>query len=142
LDSNKDGLLVEAVKTDIDKYVPPATKPSPNKQETQPTTIKVTRGDIVTNGYLKGKATWTVTGHESYRLYVTATDDFQKVYFETGYVNDSRNPLEIEITGLPCNKDLRTMTEFYTKKNGEGERVVMESRQLTKLSCDDTTKKP
>jgi M6 family metalloprotease-like protein len=142
LDSNQNGLLVEVVKTDVDKYVPPDTKPSPNKQGSQSTTIKVTRGDIVPNGYLKGKATWTVTGHESYRLYVTAADDFQKVYFETGVVNDSRNPLEIEITGLPCNKDLRTMTEFYSKKNGEGERVVMESRQLTRLSCEDTAKKP
>jgi len=102
----------------------------------------VTRGDIISTGCLKGRATWDVQGHQSYRSYITSSEDFQKVYFETGYVNDSRNPLVIEISGLPCNVGLRTMTEFYSEKDGKGERLVIENRQLSNLSCEDTTKKP
>jgi hypothetical protein len=112
---------------------------SPNQQNSP---IKAGSADIVPNGFLKARATWNVTGHESYRLYVTDPVDFQKVYFESGYVNDSRNPLVIDITGLVCNKEFRVVTEFYTEKNGKGERLVMQSLQLRNLSCEDTTKKP
>jgi hypothetical protein len=142
IDSNADGVLFEAVKTDIDKFVPPPPKSQQNNPGQPISPIRVTKGDIVPDGFLKAKATWNVTGHESYRLYITDTVDFQKVYFETGYVNDSRNPLVIEIKGLVCNKEFRTMTEFFTKKNGEGERLVIPSLQLRNLSCEDTTKKP
>jgi M6 family metalloprotease-like protein len=137
LETNTKGILFSATKTDIDKFVPPAPTPKPNQNNPDPqkSVINVTRGDILPTGSLKGRATWTVTGHESYRLYVTAVDDFQKVYFETGFVNDSRNPLVIDISGLVCNKELRTMTEFFSKKNGEGERKVIESRQLSNLPC-------
>jgi hypothetical protein len=34
------------------------------------------------------------------------------------------------------------MTEFFTEKDGKGERLVIESKQLSFLSCEDTTKKP
>jgi M6 family metalloprotease-like protein len=137
LETNTKGILFSATKTDIDKFVPPAPTPKPNQNNPDPqkSVINVTRGDILPTGSIKGRATWTVTGHESYRLYVTDVVDFQKVYFETGFVNDSRNPLVIEISGLVCNKELRTMTEFFSKKNGEGERKVMESRQLSYLPC-------
>ena len=137
LETNTKGILFSATKTDIDKFVPPAPTPKPNQNNPDPqkSVINVTRGDILPTGSLKGRATWTVTGHESYRLYVTDVVDFQKVYFETGFVNDSRNPLVIEISGLVCNKELRTMTEFFSKKNGEGERKVIESRQLSYLPC-------
>ena len=97
--------------------------------------IRVSTGDIVVTGSLQARATWNVTGHESYRLYVTDVVDFQKVYFETGYVNDSRNPLVIDIKGLVCKKEFRTMTEFFTEKNGKGERLVMPSFQLRDLPC-------
>jgi M6 family metalloprotease-like protein len=137
LETNTKGILFSATKTDLDKFVPPAPTPKPNQNNPDPqkSVINVTRGDILPTGSLKGRATWTVTGHESYRLYVTDVVDFQKVYFETGFVNDSRNPLVIEISGLVCNKELRTMTEFFSKKNGEGERKVIESRQLSNLPC-------
>jgi len=111
-----------------------------SNQQSSP--IKTGSSDIVPNGFLKARATWNVTGHESYRLYVTDPVDFQKVYFESGYVNDSRNPLVIDITGLVCNKEFRVVTEFYTEKNAKGERLVMQSLQLRNLSCEDTTKKP
>ena len=135
LETNTKGILFSVTKTDKDNFVVPEIKPSQNQPSEPSSVINVTKGEIVPNGSLKGRATWTVTGHESYRLYVTAVDDFQKVYFETGYVNDSRNPLVIDISGLVCNKELRTMTEFFSKKNGEGERKVIESRQLSYLPC-------
>jgi hypothetical protein len=135
LDSNEEGVLIEAVKTDIDKFVPPPPKPADNNPGQPTSPIRVTRGEVVPNGSLQGRATWNVTGHESYRLYVTDVVDFQKVYFETGYVNDSRNPLVIDIKGLVCKKEFRTMTEFFTEKNGKGERLVMPSLQLRDLPC-------
>jgi hypothetical protein len=135
LDSNEEGVLIEAVKTDIDKFVPPPPKPAENNPGQPTSPIRVTRGEVVPNGSLQGRATWNVTGHESYRLYVTDVVDFQKVYFETGYVNDSRNPLVIDIKGLVCKKEFRTMTEFFTEKNGKGERLVMPSLQLRDLPC-------
>ncbi len=143
LDSDADGILFEAIKTDINKFVPPAPKPKPNNQQPPPTSkIQVTKGEILPNGFLKGRATWDVKGHKSYRLYVTAVDDFQKVFFESGFVNDDRNPIVVDISGLVCNKELRTITEFFTEKDGKGERFVVENRQLSFLSCEDTTKKP
>jgi hypothetical protein len=48
----------------------------------------------------------------------------------------------VDISGLVCNKELRTITEFFTEKDGKGERFVVENRQLSFLSCEDTTKKP
>ncbi len=135
LDSNEEGVLIEAIKTDIDKFVPPPPKPADNNPGQPTSPIRVTRGEVVPNGSLQGRATWNVTGHESYRLYVTDVVDFQKVYFETGYVNDSRNPLVIDIKGLVCKKEFRTMTEFFTEKNGKGERLVMPSFQLRDLPC-------
>ncbi len=142
LDNNEDGVLIEVIKTDIDKFVPPPPKPPQNNPSQPLSPIRVTRGEVVPDGFLKARSTWTVTGHESYRLYITDTVDFQKVYFETGYVNDSRNPLVIEIKGLVCNKEFRTVTEFFTKKNGEGEKLVIPSLQLRNLPCEDITKKP
>ena len=135
LDSDEMGLLVSVKKTDIDKFVVPAEKPVENNPGQPTSPIRVTRGDIVPNGSLAARATWNVTGHESYRLYVTDVVDFQKVYFETGYVNDSSNPLVIDIKGLVCKKEFRTMTEFFTEKNGKGERLVMPSLQLRDLPC-------
>ena len=135
IDSNDHGVLFEAIKTDLDNFVPPPPKPAENNPGQPTSPIRVTRGDIVPTGSLQARATWNVTGHESYRLYVTDVVDFQKVYFETGYVNDSRNPLVIDIKGLVCKKEFRTMTEFFTEKNGKGERLVMPSFQLRDLPC-------
>jgi hypothetical protein len=135
LDSNNEGILIEVTKTDIDKFVPPAPKPKPSGPSQPISPIKATKGEVVPNGLLRARATWEVTGHESYRLYVIDVADSQKVFFESGYVNDSRNPIVVDITGLECNRQFRTVTEFFTKKNGEGERLVMQSVQLRDLPC-------
>jgi hypothetical protein len=142
LDSDTNGLLVEVIKTDIDKFVPPPLKPATNNQNPKVTAIKVTKGEIVSTGYLKARATWQVTGHQSYRVYVIAADDPQKVFFESRILNGSQNPIVVEISGLPCNRELRTMTMFFSEKDGKGEKLVMENKELSLLSCEDTTKKP
>ena len=142
LDSDDNGLLVEAVKTDIDKFVVPAPKPRPTQSSSPSSKIKIEKGEIVSTGHLKARTTWNVTGHESFRVYVIAADDNQKVFFETGIRNGSQNPVSVEISGLPCNREFRTMVMFFSEKDGKGERVVRDNSDLGILSCEDTTKRP
>ena len=142
LDVDANGVLFEAIKTDVDKFVPPPSKPAPGSPAQPTSSIRITRGEIVPDGFLKALATWEVSGHQSYRLFVTDPVDFQKVYFESGYINDSKSPLVISITGLVCNREFRTVLELFTEKDGKGERLVTQSLQLKNLSCEDTTKKP
>jgi hypothetical protein len=142
LDSDDNGLLVEAIKTDIDKFVVPAPKPRPTQSTPISSKIKIEKGEVVTAGHLKARTTWNVTGHESYRVYVIAANDNQKVFFETGIRNGSQNPLSVEISGLPCNREFRTMVMFFSEKDGKGERLVRDNSDLGILSCEDTTKKP
>jgi hypothetical protein len=73
---------------------------------------------------------------------VVAADDAQKVFFETGIRNGSQNPLIVEISGLPCDRAVRVTTMFFSEKNGQGERLVRDNRDLSISSCVDTTKKP
>jgi hypothetical protein len=144
LDSDDNGLVVEVIKTDMDKFVPPAPKPKPTPAQPIPQVSKITveKGELVSMGSLKARATWNVTGHESYRLFVVAADDAQKVFFETGFRNGTQNPLIIEISGLPCNREVRVTTMFFSEKDGKGERLVQDNKDLGILSCEDTTKKP
>jgi hypothetical protein len=142
LDSNDEGILIEAVKTDINKFVPPPPRPKPSQPSTQTSAIRIIRGEIISTGYLTARATWNVTGHQSYRIYIIAEDDAQKVFFESGVVNGSQNPIIVNISGLPCNRQVKTMAMFFTEKDGKGERLVAENRDLNLLPCVDTTKKP
>jgi hypothetical protein len=142
LNSDDNGLLVEAIKTDIDKFVVPAPKPRPTQSTPISSKIKIEKGEVVTAGHLKARTTWNITGHESYRVYVIAANDNQKVFFETGIRNGSQNPLSVEISGLPCNREFRTMVMFFSEKDGKGERLVRDNSDLGILSCEDTTKKP
>ena len=135
LDSDADGVLIEAIKTDIDKFVPPPPRPQQNNGPQPISLIKITRGEVLSNGYLQARATWEVTGHESYRVYVTAADDSQKVFFESRILNGTQNPIVVDITGLPCNREVRTITMFFSEKDGKGERVVRESRELAVTPC-------
>jgi hypothetical protein len=142
LDSDDNGLLVEAIKTDVDKFVVPAPKPRPTQSTPLTSKIKIEKSELLSTGSFKARATWNVTGHESYRLFVVAADDAQKVFFETGIRNGSQNPIVIEISGLPCNREVRVTTMFFSEKNGQGERLVRDNRDLGILSCEDGTKKP
>jgi hypothetical protein len=142
LETDADGVLIEAIKTDIDKFVPPPTRPQQSNPAIPGSPIKVTKTEIVLAGHLKALATWEVAGHQSYRVYVIATDDAQKVFFETGIRNGAQSPLVVEISGLPCSREFVIMSMFFTEKDGKGERLVMDKRNFGVLSCEDTTKKP
>jgi M6 family metalloprotease-like protein len=142
LDSDDAGILIEVVKTDINKFIPPAPKPRPTQSSSPSSKIKVEKGEVLSAGLLKARATWYVMGHESYRVYVIAADDDQKVFFESGVRNNSQNPIVVDISGLPCNREIRVVTMFFSEKDGKGERMVRDNNDLTILACEDTTKKP
>jgi hypothetical protein len=142
LESNKEGILIEAVKTDIDKFVPPPPKPKSDQPPSKTSKINLTNVEILSTGYLKARTTWSVSGHESFRVYVIAADDPQKVFFESGIRNGSQNPIAVEISGLPCNRAFQIMAMFFTEQDGKGDRLVRENKDLGVLSCEDTTKKP
>ena len=142
IDSNAEGVLFEAVKTDIDKFVPPPPKPQQNNPRQPISPIRISRGEVISTGSLTARATWNVTGHQSYRIYVISEDDAQKVFFESRVLNGSQNPIIVNISGLPCNRQVKTMAMFFTEKDGKGERLVAENRDLNLLPCVDTTKKP
>lgn len=142
LDNNDDGVLIEVIKTDIDKFVPPAATPRPTQSGPENSKIKISDGEVISLGYLKARAIWNVTGYESFRLYITDAVDFQRVFFETGIRNSSQSPLAIEIMGTSCNRQVRVVTMFFSEKDGKGERVVRENKDLAILACEDSTKKP
>ncbi|MEY3318095.1 MAG: hypothetical protein RL540_467, partial [Actinomycetota bacterium] len=77
---------------------------------------------------------WNPSNYQSYRIYVTATDNFQKVYFESNLKDSTANPLVVELTGLTCDVDLRVMSMFFTGKQGQGESRV-EEITLKRTSC-------
>ena len=66
---------------------------------------------------------------------MTAVDDFQKVFFESGFVNDSRSEISVNLTGLVCDRKLRAVIEIFTELDGKGERLVVQHNELGKTSC-------
>ena len=136
LDTNNEGVLFSATKTDINKFVPPKINPSsPSGPPPSTSKIKIISTDISPIESLKAKATFKVTGQESYRIFVTAVDDFQKVYFESGYVNDSRSEITLNLTGLACDRKLRAIIEFFAEKDGKGEKATVQHAEISKISC-------
>ena len=136
LDTNNEGVLFSATKTDINKFVPPKISPSsPSGPPPSTSKIKIISTDISPIESLKAKATFKVTGQESYRIFVTAVDDFQKVYFESGYVNDSRSEITLNLTGLACDRKLRAIIEFFAEKDGKGEKATVQHAEISKISC-------
>ena len=136
LDTNNEGVLFSATKTDINKFIPPEITPSlPSGPPPSASKIKITSTDISPIESLKARATFKVAGQESYRIFVTAVDDFQKVYFESGYVNDSKSEITLNLTGLACDRKLRAVIEFFTEKDGKGEKATVQHAELGKISC-------
>ena len=64
--------------------------------------------------------------YELYRVYVTATDNSQKVYFESGFRDTNANTLTVNLTGLTCDVDLRVVSMFFTGKQGQGQSQIQE----------------
>ena len=134
IDNDSKGVLFEVAKTDIDKYVAPE-KPKQGPSIGQPDhPISLTGGDITRKGPTKAEIRWNPSNYQSYRIYVTATDNFQKVYFESNFKDSTANPLVVELSGLTCDVDLRVMSMFFTGKQGQGESRV-EEITLKRTSC-------
>lgn len=133
LDNDESGVLFETIKTDVDNYVvPPKNQSNSGSKPESP--IPLTGGDLVRKSNSTAEIRWYPSKYESYRVYVTQTNDYQKVYFETGFVDSNVNPLVVEIKGLVCGVDLRVMTHFFTKKGGQGDSRV-EERILGRSQC-------
>ena len=134
LDTSKDGLLVEVTKTSGKKYVAPINRVQPNTGQPDGK-VRLQQGNIVETGYLTAKGTFDAVNFNSYRVFVTASDEPKKILFDTGIVNSSANPLEVEITGLVCGKDFITTSQFWKERDGKGELAEVASPQLRRWQC-------
>ncbi len=83
LDNNANGVLFEVIKTDKNKYVAPEKSKQGSGPQQPDNPIKLTGGDITRKGASGAESKWNPSNYESYRVYVTATDNSQKVYFES-----------------------------------------------------------
>ena len=128
LDTDSNGALVQATKTDIDKFVipPTPTQPPGNPNPIPNTSISVIKKEIVPSGATTAILNLEVSGQKFYRVYATAPDDFQKVFFESGFISSSSKNIDVQITGLSCLKDTRVMVELSTLPEGKGETLVLE----------------
>ena len=134
VETSKDGLLLEVSKGSGKAYVAPLIAQN-NQGPRQPDSpIGLTGGEFTRSSATNAEIAWKPTNYQSYRVYVTATDDYQKVYFESGKVDSTANPLVVKMTGLVCGVDLRVMSVFFTKKGGEGQSRV-EQRVLRSFKC-------
>ena len=134
LETSKDGLILEVRKGSGKAYVTPVIKQN-NRGPKQPdSTIGLTGGEFTRSSATSAEIRWNPTNYQSYRVYVTATDNFQKVYFESDIVDSTANPLVVKMTGLVCGVDLRVMSMFFTEKRGQGQSRV-EERILKSYQC-------
>jgi hypothetical protein len=134
LETSKDGLLLEVSKGSGKAYVAPVITQNNQGPREPDSPIGLTGGEFTRGSATIAEIRWNPTNYQSYRVYVTATDDFQKVYFESGKVDSTANPLVVKMTGLVCGVDLRVMSVFFTKKGGEGQSRV-EQRVLRSFKC-------
>jgi hypothetical protein len=134
LETSKDGLLLEVSKGSGKAYAAPLIAQNNQGPKQPDSPIGLTGGEFTRGSATSAEIRWNPTNYQSYRVYVTATDDFQKVYFESSKVDSTANPLVVKMTGLVCGVDLRVMSVFFTKKGGEGQSRV-EQRVLRSFKC-------
>ncbi|MFM8752302.1 MAG: hypothetical protein ACKOEB_03800 [Actinomycetota bacterium] len=132
LETNKDGLLVEVSKGSGKKYVAPISSQVNQGGGDKP---RPRMGEIVPTGYLQARATWEISNYKSYRIFITPFDDPKRILFDTGIVNDSRDPLVVEVSGLICGKEFTTTSQFWTERDGKGVMDQSSSGQLRKFEC-------
>jgi hypothetical protein len=134
LETSKDGLLLEVSKGSGKAYVAPVIAQNNQGPREPDSPIGLTGGELIRKSATNAEIRWNPSNHQSYRVYVTATDDFQKVYFESQWIDSTANPLVVQITGLVCGVDLRVMSMFFTEKGGKGQSRV-EERILKSFKC-------
>ncbi len=134
LETSKDGLLLEVSKGSGKAYVAPVIAQNNSGPRQPDSPIGLTGGELIRKSATNAEIRWNPSNYQSYRVYVTATDDYQKVYFESDKIDSTANPLVVQITGLVCGVDLRVMSMFFTNKGGQGESRV-EQKILRSLKC-------
>jgi hypothetical protein len=132
LETSKDGLLVKVSKGSGKKYAAPTSTQANQGGGDMP---RPRMGEIVPTGYLQARATWEISNYKSYRIFITPHDDPKRILFDTGIVNDSRDPLIVEVTGLICGKEFMTTSQFWTERDGKGGMNQSSSGQLRKFEC-------
>ena len=138
LETSKDGLLVKVSKGSGKKYVAPPSRSNPSQGggvEVIDDRPRTRAGEAVQTSHLNARVTWEVTNYKSYRIFVTSFDDPKKMLFDTGIVNDTRNPLVVNISGLVCGKDLVTTSQFWSEQDGKGGMNQSSTGQLGKFAC-------
>jgi len=136
LNSSKDGLLLEVTKGSGKKYVAPSRQQTNQGGGGGGDRPRPRLGEILPTTYLNARARWEVSNYKSYRIFITPFDDPKKILFDTGIVNDSRDPLIVEVSGLICGKELMTTTQFWTERDGKGVKEQSSSGQLGKFQCN------
>lgn len=132
LDSNKEGLIVQVKKGSGMAYSPPNSGQANQGGEDRP---RPRMGEIVPTSYLQARSTWEISNYKSYRIFITTVEEPNRILFDTGIVNDSRDPLVVEVSGLVCGKDFMTTTQFWTERDGKGTKEQISSGQLRKFEC-------
>jgi len=132
LDSNKEGLIVQVKKGTGMAYSPPNPSQANQGGEDRP---RPRMGEIVPTSYLQARSTWEISNYKSYRIFITPSDEPNRILFDTGILNDSSDPLIVDVAGLICGKDFMTTTQFWTERDGKGTKEQISSGQLRKFEC-------
>ena len=135
LKSSKDGLLLEVSKGNGKKYVAPTQQQANQGGGGGGDRPRPRVGEVLPTTYLNARVKWEITNYKSYRIFITPFDDPKKILFDTGIVNDSRDPLIVEASGLICGKELVTTSQFWTERDGKGVKDESSSGQLGKFEC-------
>lgn len=132
LETSKEGILVQTSKTSGSKYVAPTQSQANQGGGDRP---RPRVGEIVATGYLQARATWEISNYKSYRIFITPFDEPNRILFDTGIVNDSRDPLVVEVSGLICGKEFMTTSQFWVERDGKGNKDQSSSGQLRMFEC-------
>ena len=135
LETSKEGVLVKVSKGSGKEYVAPPRNTNQSQSQGIDDKPRPRMGEIVPTGYLQARATWEVSNYKSYRIFITPFDDPKRILFDTGIVNDSRDPLVVEVSGLICGKEFMTTSQFWTERDGKGGTNQSSSGQLRKFEC-------
>ena len=117
----------------------PKPQPSPSTTDFG-VSPEISKGLIERLTETTGQAIFYGRYYNSYRLYVTSKNDPNSPpIFDTGFVNDYRFPISINITNLSCSRDLLAVIKIYSGRNGQGI-VWSDPSQSEQLSRVELTK--
>ena len=95
---------------------------------------QVGQGGALRTGESTGTSTWYLRYYNSYRIFVgLQSDPSAKPIFDTGIVNDYKSPINVNLTGLKCSRDLVVVSIFYSGLDGKGKSIKLESAALSNV---------